>query len=154
MSEPQPLPGAVTISVLEAGDLEVVERIERASFGSPWPRSSFEAALAQTHCLNLAARCAGNLVGYLVAILHPPTILIANVAVDRGFRRHQVGTQLLEYLFDQARSVGCDYSVLDVRPSNEGAIRLYEAIGFRPVGQRPGYYLDPPEDALTMARLL
>jgi ribosomal-protein-alanine N-acetyltransferase len=38
---------------------------------------------------------------------------------------------------------------LEVRPSNPGAIHLYENIGFRRVGLRKGYYQASPgrEDA-------
>jgi len=39
-----------------------------------------------------------------------------------------------------------------VRVSNEGAIKLYEAMGFVSRGVRRGYYTDNREDALIMWR--
>jgi ribosomal-protein-alanine N-acetyltransferase len=39
-----------------------------------------------------------------------------------------------------------------VRVSNEGAIKLYETLGFRSQGIRRGYYTDNREDALIMWR--
>ena len=39
---------------------------------------------------------------------------------------------------------------LEVRVSNEAAIRLYEELGFRARGIRRGYYTDNREDALIM----
>jgi ribosomal-protein-alanine N-acetyltransferase len=41
---------------------------------------------------------------------------------------------------------------LEVRVSNEGAIRLYEQLGFSSRGIRRGYYTDNREDALIMWR--
>lgn len=147
-------PADLTIDELTPADLPDVERIEQESFSSPWPRQSFEAALAQDHCLGLAARLEGVLVGYLIAVLHSPTVLIANIAIERDSQRKRVGSRLLERAFETGTAAGCNYSVLDVRPSNKAAIHLYERLGFRPVGRRPSYYRNPEEDALTMARLL
>jgi ribosomal-protein-alanine N-acetyltransferase len=38
-----------------------------------------------------------------------------------------------------------------VRPSNQAALELYRAQGFRPLGRRRGYYQDG-EDALILGR--
>ena len=42
---------------------------------------------------------------------------------------------------------------MEVRPSNLGAIALYDAEGFNEIGRRPRYYpaRDGREDALVMA---
>jgi ribosomal-protein-alanine N-acetyltransferase len=39
-----------------------------------------------------------------------------------------------------------------VRPSNDDAKRLYQRFGFRTVGRRKNYYLQPTEDAIVMRR--
>jgi ribosomal-protein-alanine N-acetyltransferase len=44
------------------------------------------------------------------------------------------------------------YLTLEVRPSNEPALKLYEAFGFRQVGRRPNYYKNPREDALLLTK--
>ena len=41
---------------------------------------------------------------------------------------------------------------LEVRVSNDVAIKLYERAGFKPRGIRRGYYTDNREDALIMWR--
>jgi ribosomal-protein-alanine N-acetyltransferase len=42
--------------------------------------------------------------------------------------------------------------VLEVRASNEAAIRLYSARGFEKIGVRRNFYNNPREDALIMRR--
>jgi ribosomal-protein-alanine N-acetyltransferase len=43
-----------------------------------------------------------------------------------------------------------DEVYLEVRESNRSAQALYLSAGFRPVGQRAGYYRNPREDALVL----
>jgi ribosomal-protein-alanine N-acetyltransferase len=43
---------------------------------------------------------------------------------------------------------------LEVRSSNERALRLYRRSGFEETGRRTGYYSDPVEDAVLMSRRL
>ena len=60
-----------------------------------------------------------------------------------------MGRRLLQYLLDQARAARMRDAFLEVRPSNNGAIHLYESMGFVRVGVRKGYYQGSPvrEDA-------
>lgn len=41
---------------------------------------------------------------------------------------------------------------LEVRPSNEAALKLYGELGFSEEGRRKGFYRDPTEDGLIMTR--
>ena len=53
-----------------------------------------------------------------------------------------------------AARAGANLIYLEVRPANTAAIRLYESMGFRQAGLRPGYYQSASgrEDALVMRR--
>lgn len=70
---------------------------------------------------------------------------LLNLAVAPGARRRGAGRALVEAM--QGKRVW-----LEVRASNEGAIRFYEALGFTRRGVRRGYYRDPVEDAVVMGR--
>jgi len=75
---------------------------------------------------------------------------LMNIAVDPAQRRQGVATALLEQMLERA---GREASyTLEVRPSNEGAIALYERFGFRTAGTRKRYYSDTGEDAMIMWR--
>jgi ribosomal-protein-alanine N-acetyltransferase len=63
-----------------------------------------------------------------------------------------VARQLLDRLFEVTASDERRGYTLEVRVSNEGAIKLYEAMGFVARGVRRGYYTDNREDALIMWR--
>ena len=75
-----------------------------------------------------------------------------NLAVRDSHRRHGVATRLMERLFEITSGDGRRGYTLEVRVSNEAAIKLYESLGFRPRGIRRGYYTDNREDALIMWR--
>jgi ribosomal-protein-alanine N-acetyltransferase len=43
---------------------------------------------------------------------------------------------------------------LEVRASNDPALKLYRGMGFSLVGRRDGYYRNPTEDAVLLTRSL
>ena len=75
---------------------------------------------------------------------------ITNVAVKENARRKGVAGLLLQEAKQIALKEGVMAFTLEVRVSNQAAIRLYEKHGFHSVGRRPGFYEDPKEDALIM----
>ena len=77
---------------------------------------------------------------------------ITNVAVAPEYRRMHIGRAMLETLFEVTGQAGIERYTLEVRASNEPAIRLYEGLGFKSEGIRPGYYEDNGEDAVIMWR--
>ena len=50
------------------------------------------------------------------------------------------------------REQGSHCLTLEVRASNEPAIKLYRKLGFVQVGKRPNYYFNPREDALILRK--
>ncbi len=147
--------GRLTVQLrrLEIGDLDAIERIERASYPTPWSRSMFATELAKPSSLSLGALDDGDrLVGYLVLSRYVDAWHVMNVAVAPESRRKGVATALLRRLLDDTRHDAQRGYTLEVRVSNVGAIALYERFGFRTKGVRRGYYTDNREDALIMWR--
>lgn len=56
--------------------------------------------------------------------------LVSNVAVDRRQRGKGYGRQLMLFGLEQLKKKGCEQAYLRVHVENEGAIRLYESLGF------------------------
>jgi ribosomal-protein-alanine N-acetyltransferase len=145
---------SITLRRLELGDLDEIERIERASYPTPWSRSMFAGELAKPSSLSLGAVDeAGALVGYLILSRYVDAWHVMNVAVAPERRRAGIASALLRQLLDETRGGDARRGyTLEVRVSNVGAISLYERFGFRPKGVRRGYYTDNREDALIMWR--
>lgn len=62
--------------------------------------------------------------------------------------RQGIAACLMQEVIRYAEEHDISRIVLEVRPSNEAAIALYEKFGFELDGRRPGFYDSPKEDAL------
>jgi ribosomal-protein-alanine N-acetyltransferase len=144
----------LTIRTLQARDLVAIERIERESYATPWSRSMFAGELSKPSsiCLGAYDEQSGELIGYLIVSRYVDAWHVMNVAVDPSRRRGRIATELLERLFEITAGDGRRGYTLEVRVSNDGAIQLYQSLGFEPRGIRRGYYTDNREDALIMWR--
>jgi ribosomal-protein-alanine N-acetyltransferase len=138
---------------LTYADLPQVIAIERRAFPTPWSLAMFVLELSKPSGICLAALIEERLVGYLVCSRYDTVWHLMNIAVDDRLRRQGIATTLLERLFELADKPSEQYT-LEVRTSNEDAIRLYERFGFRTAGRRRAYYHDNREDALIMWRTL
>ena len=140
---------------MRTSDLDAVLAIEHASFPSPWAREHFLHEIrGNPHAYNPVVRASGRVVAYACTWIVAGTLEINNIAVEPSHRRHGYARALLERAIERAVLQGCARAILEVRPSNEGAKRLYASFGFREVGRRSRYYEDNGEDAILMARVL
>jgi [ribosomal protein S18]-alanine N-acetyltransferase len=139
------------IRTLNYADLPQVIAIERRAFPTPWSLAMFVLELSKPSGICLAALREERLVGYLVCSRYDTVWHLMNVAVDDRLRRQRIASALIERLFELADGPGEQYT-LEVRTSNDAAIKLYEQFGFRAAGHRRGYYHDNREDAVIMWR--
>jgi ribosomal-protein-alanine N-acetyltransferase len=137
---------------LKLRDLSSIEEIERSSYPTPWSRSMFAGELAKPSsiCLGALDTERNELVGYLIISRYVDAWHVMNVAVAEPYRRRGIASGLMERLFEDTSRDGRRGYTLEVRVSNEAAIRLYERLGFKARGIRRGYYTDNREDALIM----
>ncbi len=133
------------------GDVRAVIAIERASYQFPWSEGIFR------DCLRVGYYCrivtlGGEIVGYGIMSTGAGEAHVLNVCVRETFRAHGIGRALLEHLLTRAGATGSTEAYLEVRPSNAAAVRLYQAIGFEPIGVRRGYYqaVGGREDAVVL----
>ena len=143
---------ALEIRALQLSDLAAIEAIEQRAYPTPWSKSMFASELAKPTSICLGAFEGVDLIGYVINSRYVDAWHVMNVAVDPDCQRRGVATQLLERLFELTRDDERRGYTLEVRVSNEAAIRLYEQLGFEPRGIRRGYYTDNREDALIMWR--
>ena len=140
-----------SVELMRAGDLDEVLAIECASFTMPWSRGAFLYEIEQ----NRVARCRvvrddDGVVGYVCVWEIADEVHLTNIAVHPAHRRRGIARGMLDLLLAESRARDLRLVVLEVRPSNQEAIALYESFGFRVTGRRRGYYYDTGEDALVM----
>ena len=142
----------VEIRKLKLRDLTAIEGIERESYPTPWSRSMFAGELSKPSsvCLGAIDVETNRLVGYLIISRYVDAWHVMNIAVTDEFRRRGIATRLMERLFEITSGDGRRGYTLEVRVSNDAAIRLYESLDFKARGLRRGYYTDNREDALIM----
>jgi len=147
--------GQPTIRPMLTGDIVGVVAVEQASYPYPWSRRIFEQCLQAGYCC-LVGETARGVVAHGIMMSAAGEAHILNLCVHPVARRSGIAWRMLHELLEVAAGAGMDTAFLEVRPSNAGAITLYEQAGFARVGERPGYYPAPfgREDALIMARAL
>jgi len=128
-------------------DLETVERLERASFPDHWTSETLRNALRDPTYLVLLSDEAGFLLGWHIG----EEAELARLGVLQNERGRGLGLALVWQALREWQARGVSSVFLEVRASNDGAVRLYERAGFSTIGRRANYYANG-EDARVMTR--
>ena len=170
----------ILIREMTAADLRYVRRIERDAYADAWPATTFDAELRNALATYLVAvefapgepaepppprrgplaalrrlfdgpaAQAGRIVGFAGMWITVDQLHIVTLAVTPSRPHEGIGQWLLLECFTVGEQAGLRSVALEVRPSNEGAIRLYERFGFRRAGRLKDYYTRGVEDAIVM----
>jgi ribosomal-protein-alanine N-acetyltransferase len=136
---------------MTTADLPGVIAIERKNYQFPWTedifRDCFKARYSCWVCEEL-----DKILGYSIVSIAVGEAHILNICVDPAEQNQGIGRKMLENLIEVARG-RAETIFLEVRPSNLGAIALYEKMGFNEIGIRKGYYPAEHgrEDAIMLA---
>jgi ribosomal-protein-alanine N-acetyltransferase len=139
---------------MTAADLQAVVELDALSFSTPWPENAFEMELTNTNARCWVAEADGQVAAALVIWCVLDEAHIATIAVHPAFRRHGVGSRLLDAAMHTAYNEGARIYHLEVRAANLVAQKMYTEFGFEVVGRRPKYYKDTGEDALLMTKIV
>ena len=148
-------PSPYTIERLSGDeDLDAVAALEAETFTNPWTRDMLalelrRSDLARVYVLRTSGR---RVIAFCACWVIVDELHINTVAVDPATRRQGLATLLLDHVLADAAAAGACNATLEVRRSNEPALRLYRGLGFAVEGVRPGYYREPEEDALILWR--
>jgi ribosomal-protein-alanine N-acetyltransferase len=145
--------GAYAITRLTGdADLDDVAALEASSFTHPWTRDMLARELgnADVSRVYVMRDTAGILLGFCACWFLADELHINTLAIRHDQRRRGHATRLLRFVFQQAAGEGLRRATLEVRRSNQAALRLYARLGFAVRGVRPKYYVKPEEDALIL----
>jgi [ribosomal protein S18]-alanine N-acetyltransferase len=136
-------------------DVRSIWEIEKLSYPFPWSLWCFLAEYANSKSTILVAGPSApepwETWGFAIFWVVADEMHLLNLAVHPNHRRQGVSRALLTTALQQARSQGAEVVWLEVRPSNQAALTLYQSFGFQEVGIRKKYYTDNGEDALIYA---
>jgi len=148
-------PEDLRIRPMEHGDVVRVAEVEEEAFTNPWKPRTFRRLIERSGPELWVAELPGSgVVGYFVLWIVDGEGELANLAVAPDHRRRGIGSALLERALERAREGGVRSLFLEVRVSNDEALRLYEGRGFEVIAERKAYYDRPKEDALVMMKNL
>lgn len=139
-------------------DIDQVIWIDEESFPNPWPRHSYhyeinQNANSRAWVLEVVKGEGGKKEIAAMAVLWIvlDEVHIGTIAVHPSYRGVGLGKFFLTRILEKTFEEGVIKAFLEVRKSNQAAIRLYQSLGFTIDGIRKEYYRDNREDALMMS---
>jgi ribosomal-protein-alanine N-acetyltransferase len=149
------------IEPMRPADIPQVIAIEQAAYTMRWPQKAYNYELEQNelaHYFVLRPATPDSSekpdpIGLAGFWLMADEAHINTLAIHPAWRRLGLGEWLLLTLIEQAQAQGSAVATLEVRPSNQAALSLYQKYDFQEVGRRPRYYSDNGEDALILTSL-
>ena len=149
-----PVPEAL-IRPMELDDVTAVALLEAESYPFPWSEGIIRDSVRVGYQCNVMLIDV-IVAGYSIMAAGAGEAHLLNLCVRQSFRHRGLGTRLLGRVLAQAAEANAHVMFLEVRPSNQSAIRLYQANGFVQIGVRRGYYQahNGREDAIVMRRAL
>ena len=145
------------LSRMAMADVDEVFGVELSVYPHPWTRGNFTDSLATGYHGCVLRDDAGQLLGYFLLMAAVDEAHLLNVAVRAERQGEGLGRYLLDKVADCARALGMASVLLEVRPSNLRALKVYEQYGFAEIGRRKAYYPDhngQREDAIVMRYVL
>lgn len=144
----------VTILPMREEHIAELARLEALCFSAPRTAGALRAELANERAVFFTALREGAVAGYAGMHCILDECWVDNVAVFPAHRRHGAAAALMGALEAAAREREAAFLTLEVRASNEPALRLYRRLGYTQAGVRPNYYDRPKENALLLTKYL
>ena len=136
----------------EVKDIDSLFELEKKTFISPWTYSQFEYEIKDNSFSKLLLIVnEDELIGYIDYWIIFDQATINKICIKDEYRRQGLAQQLLDICFKEVKENECMVITLEVRTSNEKAIKLYQKNGFDIVLTKPQYYSDG-EDAYYMVK--
>ena len=149
----------LTFMPMQPSDMRAVMSLEAMSHSHPWTQGNFLDSLTAGHwayCIRPELTAKVDLVADLPAlwgycILYPAVdeLHLLNITIDPALRCNGIGSRVMQAIEGIAIEQKMSRIILEVRPSNIPAVKLYEAMGYAIIGMRRAYY---PADDLTGQR--
>jgi ribosomal-protein-alanine N-acetyltransferase len=149
----------LTFMPMQPSDMRAVMSLEAISHSHPWTQGNFLDSLTAGHwayCIRpemtAKVELAPNspaLWGYCILYPAVDELHLLNITIDPVLRRNGIGSRVMQAIEGIAIEQKMSRVILEVRPSNIPAVKLYERMGYAIIGVRRAYY---PADEATGIR--
>ncbi|PUA20629.1 ribosomal-protein-alanine N-acetyltransferase [Glaciimonas sp. PCH181] len=134
-------------------DLDEVVDIETRVYSHPWTYGNFVDSIQSSYQCWILRDANYRLIGYFFSMSVVDEVHLLNISVHGDLHGRGIGKCMLDKVVALAREQAMTSVLLEVRPSNQRAITIYQRYGFIRIGMRPAYYPaagDSREDAIVM----
>ncbi len=136
---------ALSIKTASIRDLESLCAIEKLCFETEaFTRQQIASLLTDYDSITLAAHKGERITGFIIGRLHIErnalTCHVLTIDVLPDFRRHRIGTELLQEMERLFKEKGAKTCRLEVREDNPAALSLYQELGYEPFAKLRNYY--------------
>jgi len=156
--------GDYTIRYAEASDVPSVINVNSETLPEHYSDYFYYEILNEFPNTFIVAELSGQIVSYIMCrVEYGLSVMkrfglarkghVISIATLEAHRGRGVGTNLIQRSMDEMRKAGCKEVFLEVRVTNDEAVRLYKKLGFQVTGTMQGYYKDG-ESAYLMAQQL
>ncbi len=121
-------------------DLPEILKIEKEVFPEPWSFYSFIIELNHPFNHFVVLEMENEIIGYMIAGEFEESYHLKNIAIKKEYQGKGYGKFLLNHLIEKAKKENKKFIFLEVRVSNERAIKFYEKLGFKRNRILKGYY--------------
>ena len=141
-------------------DIDNVYAIEIDVHIAPWSKEILrDCVLVGYDCRVIEINNGNNpiLGGYIIARNSENSFHILNLCIAKPLQSKGLGRKLLQtFLYSLSKNTNTESVVLEVRPSNNVALHLYQTLGFEQVEVKKEYYKDKSsvEDAILLRKIL
>ena len=141
----------MTIVPLSEENVQLFSQTAVKILPEAWSFETYKKQLSNPDDISFLAFCNGEAAGFISVWCVCGEAEINNIGVVEKFRRMGIAKALFDSAYNAAKA---EKWYLEVRESNQGAIKFYEKLGFEVIGRREKYYIDNGEDALLMRKIL
>lgn len=140
----------ITIRKMDISDIPYVYNEELKIFGkSLGEKTLYNEVLYNDMSRYFIALVDGKRAGYVGSWLTIPNAEILNLFVSKQYRGNKIGSMLMDNVIEVCNKERIEMLTLEVRVSNQYAIKMYEDLGFKISHPRKNYY-ENNEDAYLM----
>ncbi|MBE6799369.1 MAG: ribosomal-protein-alanine N-acetyltransferase [Ruminococcaceae bacterium] len=141
----------IIVRDLTAAEYQLAAELESTALEEAWSAEAIAETVKRNGCY-LGAFKDKSFLGHGGFTFAADEGYITNIAVSSQARRQGVATKILESMIVKAVELKLRFLSLEVRESNEAAVRLYQKSGFTVRGVRPKFYKNPTENAVIMTK--